>query len=137
MACTSRCTGGTVLPESPSVEYRPTADELLDCVAGLLEEEVLPAVPGTIQHRVRVAANLARILQREAQFGPAALHDEGERLSELLGHPGDVADLRAELTDRLARPDADFEAQAWEVVVAITRDDLAIAKPGHDAWEGA
>jgi hypothetical protein len=118
------------------VQYRPTAEELLDCMAALLEDQVLPAVAGPIQHQVRVAANLARILQREAQLGPDAIADEAERLSELLGHPGEVATLRAELTDRLAAPDLPFEDRAWEAVVAIVRRDLAIAKPGHDAWEG-
>ena len=118
------------------MQYRPTADELLDCMAALLEDQVLPVVAGPVQHQLRVAANLARILQREARLGPEALDDEAERLGELLGHPGEVTTLRAELTDRLATPDPEFEDRAWAAVVAITRRDLAIAKPGHDGWEG-
>jgi hypothetical protein len=45
---------------------------VLDCIAGLLEDDVLPAVTGGLQHQVRVAANLSRILQREVELGPAA-----------------------------------------------------------------
>ena len=53
------------------MQYRPTAAELLDIIAELLEDEVIDAVSGPVQHKVRVAANLARILQREAELGPA------------------------------------------------------------------
>ena len=45
--------------------------------------------------------------------------------------------FRCKLAERL-RTDDDpvFQAQAWESLVAVARDDLAIAKPGHDSWEG-
>ena len=32
--------------------------------------------------------------------------------------------------------DVDFEARAWTAIVEITRQDLAVSKPGHDGWEG-
>lgn len=125
------------------MQYRPTAAELLDCIAGLLEDDVLGAVPPELQHRVRVAANLSRILQREAELGPGAAEREQMRLAELLGlaelldRSEDLIGLRAELAARLRGPgDDEFAGQAWEVLVATARDDVAIAKPGHDSWEG-
>jgi hypothetical protein len=27
-------------------------------------------------------------------------------------------------------------ARVWHTLMAVVRDDLAIAKPGHDAWDG-
>ena len=39
------------------MQYRPTAGELLTDVAMLLDSEVLEAVSGPLQHRVRVAAS--------------------------------------------------------------------------------
>ena len=46
--------------------------------------------------------------------------------------------LNTELVATLrAGADPEFERAAWEVLVAVGRDDLAIAKPGHDGWEGA
>ena len=48
---------------------RPNASELLETIAELLGDEVLPATSGLLQHKVRVAANLCRILDREARLG--------------------------------------------------------------------
>jgi hypothetical protein len=120
------------------LQYRPTAFELLDTIASLLETDVLPAVDGSLQHRVRVAANLARILEREARLAPANEARERESLARLLGHHGPLPDLRAELAERL-RTGGDepvWLQSSWDALVAICRDDLAIAKPGHDGWEG-
>jgi hypothetical protein len=46
--------------------------------------------------------------------------------------------LRADLGRRLRRPGVDerFARQARDALVATARDDLAIAKPGYDSWEG-
>jgi hypothetical protein len=119
------------------VQYRPTAAELLGTMADLLGDEVLAAVPEHLKHRVRVAENLARILERESRLAPGADADEQRRLAGLLGHDGALEAQRAELNERLRHSDdPGFDQAAWEALVAITRADLAIAKPGHDAWEG-
>ena len=122
------------------MKYRPDDAELLDAIAGLLETQVMAAVPPALQHQVRVAANLARILERQQALEPAARERERERLSALLGHDGDLEALRAELDARI-RDDASGDdaldpRQLWDVLVATARDDLAAAKPGYDAWEG-
>ncbi len=121
------------------MQYRPTASELLATMADLIEDELLVALPAALQHKARVAGNLARILEREERLAPAARQREHDLLAGLLGHDGGLDELRAELTARLRAgtdADADFERSAWEVLVAVARDDLAIAKPGHDSWEG-
>ena len=118
------------------MKYRPNDGELLDAIASLLEEEVLPAVGPAQQHKVRVAANLARILQRQQATEPAALDREQASLAALLGQDGDLHELRAELERRLRDDDGLDEAAVREVLVAAARDDLATAKPGYDAWEG-
>jgi hypothetical protein len=119
------------------VQYRPTAAELLRSIADLLDEEVLSSTPPALQHQVRVAGNLARILEREALKSAAARSREAQRLADLLGHQGDATDLSAELAGRLRTgDDPAFERDAWRALVAIARDDLAIAKPGHDSWDG-
>lgn len=123
------------------MKYRPSDAELLATIAELLEEEVLPAVPAAVQHKVRVAANLTRILERQQELEPAALERERSLLASLLGYAGDqrgggasdVANLRAELDRRLSDLDP---VEVWKVLVAIARDDLATAKPGYDSWAG-
>jgi hypothetical protein len=120
-----------------TVQYRPTTAELLASIAALLDDEVLASVPAALQHKVRVAANLSRILEREAVLSPGAREREQERLARILGHDGELSDLSAELARRLRGGEhPSFERDAWQALVAIARDDLAIAKPGHDRWEG-
>lgn len=118
---------------SASVKYRPTDAELLAAIAGLLEDEVLPAVPPELQHKVRVAANLTRILERQQGVEAAAAAREREALAGLLGTTDTLDNLRRELDRRL--PELDPQ-QVWEVLVATARDDLAAAKPGYDKWQG-
>jgi hypothetical protein len=127
---------GTPL-RSQAVQYRPTASELLGDIATLLADEVLPAAPPELQHKVRVAANLARILEREERLAPGLDARERELLTALVGHDGELGDLRAELVERLGGDvDDAFERAAWEALVEVTRGDLSIAKPGYDGWEG-
>jgi hypothetical protein len=123
------------------MKYRPDDAELLAAIAGLLEDEVMGAVPPALAHKVRVAANLARILERQEELEPGALRRERDRLAALLGRDGvEVTQLRAELDRRLRGGDAALdqldESDVWEVLVATARDDLSVAKPGYDFWSG-
>jgi hypothetical protein len=121
------------------MQDRPTASELLATIADLLENDVLAATRGGLQHQVRVAGNLCRILEREARLGAAADARETELLAEALGEAPagrDALALSQALVARLdAGTDAALAARAWRALVEIVRGKLAIAKPGHDAWD--
>jgi hypothetical protein len=125
--------GGTALQD------RPTASELLETIADLLEQELLGATQGPLQHSVRVAGNLCRILEREARLGAAQDAREAQLLAGVLGEPPDGRDalaLSETLAQRLdAGADAALERRAWAALVEIVRGKLAIAKPGHAAWD--
>jgi Domain of unknown function (DUF6285) len=117
------------------MQFVPDAAELAAAIARLLEEQVGGAVPAALQHPVRVAAHLARLLEREEQLGGAAAERERELLRELLA--AEVDDPQAAVAARIREvDDPEFELRAWPALVEITRLDLAIAKPGHDSWEG-
>jgi Domain of unknown function (DUF6285) len=121
------------------MQYEPSAEQLLAAIAELLEDEVLAAVPDALKHKCRVAGNLARILERQEALGPAGVARERERLAALVGTAGsaDNVELSRQLAQRIKTDDdPDFQRSAWDALVAICREDLAIAKPGHDAWEG-
>ena len=121
------------------MQYEPSAEQLLAAIAELLEDEVLAAVPDALKHKCRVAGNLARILERQEALGPAGAARERERLAALAGTAGsaDTVELSGQLAQRIKTDDdPDFQRSAWDALVAICREDLAIAKPGHDAWEG-
>ncbi len=117
---------------------RPSASELLEAIGELLEDEVMPAVPEELRHKVRVAANLIQILTREWQLRPAQIASEYAVLRDLVGTEADLGELRSELDDRLRPGSAatpDFDVLAWQALVLIARGELAIVKPGHDRWE--
>ena len=143
------------------MQPRPTAIELLAAVALVIEEQLVPALTGPAQHHARVAASLVGIVERELRLGPEA--DALERASlmtllESIGAPpaevdtasADNASADAASTDSLAAlrvavakalraggaDDAAAGAAAWPVLMDGVRRDLAIVKPGHDAWEG-
>ncbi len=114
----------------------PNAAELLRAVAALLDDEVMPAVPAELAHKVRVASNVARIVGRECELAEPAANAERLALAGLLGHDGPLAELRSELSARLRHGDPALEHEAWRVAVEVTRQELAVVKPGHDRWEG-
>jgi hypothetical protein len=118
------------------MQYRPTSSELLTTMADLLEGEVLADVRSDLQHKVRVAGNLLRLLEREDRLGPANGAREHELLVAMVGHEGQRDDLVVEWTAALRRGiPAASQPAAWATLVEITRMDLAVAKPGHDGWE--
>jgi hypothetical protein len=117
------------------VQFVPTAAELAAAITRLLDEQVMGAVPPHLQHPVRVAGHLVALLEREARLGPATVAHERRLLNDLLG--AEVADPNAAVAARISdTDDPEFEHRAWATLVEITRGDLAIAKPGHESWEG-
>ena len=121
------------------MQDRPTAAELLETIADLLEGPLLEATGGALKHPVRVAGNLCRILGREAALSPGHDAREIQLLAQVLGVESegrDSASLSDELAQRLRPapdpdPDPELEARAWSALVEIVRAKLAIAKPGH------
>jgi hypothetical protein len=117
------------------MQYRPSAAELLAAIAALLDDEVLPSAPPHLQHKVRVAANVCRIVQREVTLGPALDHAEAQRWASLLQIDGDLQQLRAALSERLRSPqgfDAEQEQALFDALRQTVIGDLQIAKPGYD-----
>ncbi len=120
------------------MQQRPTASELLADISDLLTETI-DAVQDPLRHRVRVAANLAGIVERELRLGPRAAAAEQQRLAALLDQPTDteLSTLRAQLLARIADPtplDPGTSTAIYEVLLDTVRDDLAISKPGYADW---
>jgi hypothetical protein len=127
------------------MQDRPNAPELLAAVAQFLDGDVVSSLSGPLAHRVRVASNLVRVLEREQRLSAGALIRERQRLCELLGMSSDdlvpgaladqVADLHQQLIGELEAETlpAEFERAAWRVLLDGTRDKLAITRPGYDA----
>jgi AcrR family transcriptional regulator len=117
-------------------QYRPDAATLLAAIAEVLDD-VLDDVAVDKRHRVRVAANLTRIVAREAALGPTATEDEMAALHDLVGATGSVDEAGDRLAQRLRDGvDDEFADAVWAALVEITGRDLDIAKPGHSEWTG-
>lgn len=125
--------------QARDVQDSPDAGSLLGAIADTLENQVLAGADPSVQHQVRVAANLCRILQREAALGAAADDVAQGRLAVLLGHEGTSRELWRELADRL-EPTGQWDddgAAAHAALLAIVRDKLAVSKPGYDLYDFA
>jgi hypothetical protein len=128
------------------VQDRPTALEVLTTVAGYLEDELMPALDGPLSYRTRVAANLLRILEREAAHGEAALERERDLLAALLGRnpralpaaslAGQVLALNHALVAAIDAGAVDH-ARVWPALMEIARAKIAIVRPGYDAYDAA
>jgi hypothetical protein len=128
------------------VQDDPSAARLLSAIADCLEQDVLPRTEVAVQHTVRVAANLCRIVAREVELEPAADERARGALSGLVGHDGTSVELWRALADLLTPASAlqtaaslaatDELAQlAHPVVLSVVRDKLAVAKPGYDDYD--
>jgi hypothetical protein len=122
------------------MQPRPSAAELLACVAEVLEQEIVPALDGPAQHHARVAASLVAIVERELRLRDAAADREREVLTPFVaGEHDDLASDRSALVAAVrsgALDDDDRSAAVWSALMQVAHDDLAISKPGHDDWSG-
>lgn len=130
------------------MQDRPSADELLEAVAGFLRDDVMANTNGRVNFHARVAANVIEMLRREATLEEPALRREWDGLDTLFGAevaPGTVSDLRegtsrrnAELSQRIQNGWADAEPNRAATLAhlrAVMRDKLAVSNPGLLASE--
>ncbi len=79
------------------MQDRPSADELLEAVAGFLRDDVMPATSGRVNFHARVAANVLDMLRRELAHEEDHLRAEWAGLQALLddaSQPESPAELR-------------------------------------------
>jgi hypothetical protein len=115
-----------------TLQDRPTAAELLDAVAGFLEEEAAPRLDARLRFHARVAANVLRVLRREWELGPEQTERQRALLAGLLGHDGEPEELWAELARAIRAGELDDRrAGVVAVLREITAQKLAIANPGY------
>ena len=131
------------------MQDRPHDTELLQTIGDFLERELMPELSGPLRYRSLVALNLVRILHRERQQGASYLLRERDRLCRLLDIPAEelipgplaeqVEDLNQQLIMELQAPEvsAEFERAARDALMEVTRDKLAIVRPGYDAYDGS
>jgi Domain of unknown function (DUF6285) len=104
----------------------PTAAELAQALREFLTEEVMPQTDGALHFHARVASNVAGIIERELELGPAQAAAHHQRLATL--GMRDDAELAAAIRDgRLDDRLAEVRRLLLESVIA----ELEIANPRH------
>lgn len=131
------------------MQDRPTVHELLEALGRFLDEDIVPATDGRRQFLARVAANVARLVDREVAQEDEQLAAEWARLGALLGppparEPGGRAAMRAaigEATGQLCEriraglaDDGPVRAVVLDHLRSTVREKLLVANP---AWLAA
>ena len=76
------------------MQDRPNVDELLEAVAGFLQDDVMASTSGRLNFHARVAGNVLQMLRRELALEEPALRREWDGLNELLGAAARASDPR-------------------------------------------
>ena len=120
----------------------PRGPALLDAVAALLRDVLMPQLQGNAAFQARVAANAVDLAAREMRLGPAADAAAADRLQALLQQPGNppptLDALEAELalairSGAIDPQSPDLRAHLW----ASTLDKLAVDQPGYAPYRRA
>ena len=108
---------------------RPSADNLIETVRAFLET-LLPRLEGDDRFKTLVSVHLLGIVGRELRDGPGFDRAELERLQELLGREGELAELNAELARKIRDGSLDERAEAvFAHVLQSVEDKLRIVRP--------
>lgn len=122
----------------------PRGPALLDAVARLLRDVLMPQLQGSAAFQARVAANAVDLAAREMRLGPAADAAAADRLQALLQHTGpagmplalDALEAALALAIRsgaIDDQDPALRAHLW----ASTLDKLAIDQPAYAPYRRA
>jgi hypothetical protein len=125
------------------MQDRPNVDELLEAVAGFLQDDVLPNTTGRLSFHARVAGNVIQMLRRELSLEEDHMAREWTGLNGLIGpveRPASLAAARVqlvarnqELAERIRNGVADepeFRSALLAHLRSVMRDKLAVSNPG-------
>jgi hypothetical protein len=110
----------------------PKTEELVQAVAGWIDQ-IRPSLANPRdQFLARVAVNVLGVVGRELTMGPAAEAEAVRLLADLLGHSGSHEELNAELCARLQAGDLDETTPGLlEALTTIAFAQQAIDQPNY------
>ena len=117
-----------------SLQPRPTASELLEAVREFLERDVVgrEEPSARVGFHARVAANVLAIVERELTLGPELVAADGERLRDLLGRDGSLAELHTDLAEAIRSGSLEVgRAEVVDVVRESVRAKLLVTNPRY------
>jgi len=118
------------------MQDEPTAMELLKAVADFLRNDIAPEITGHNAFKLRVSINALDLVTRQLTLEQASDAAEAERLSQLLGVQGSLAELNRTLADRIAKGELDLQTPGladhlWQ----STMDKLAVDQPNYTSYK--
>jgi hypothetical protein len=117
------------------MQDEPTPTELIQAVADFLRNEITPHITGHDAFKLRVSINALDLVTRQLTLEEGSDAGEAERLSQLLGRQGPLAELNRSLADRIAKGEIDPQTPGladhlWQT----TMDKLAVDQPNYAAY---
>ena len=117
------------------MQDQPYPRELLEVVAKMLREVVLPQVSGRTVFDLRVAINAVDLVARQLAHSEKSDTDELARLSRLLGRSGNLDELNQALSQAIESGKQTLENPALrEHLWATTLEKLQIDQPNYSAY---
>ncbi len=117
-----------------SLQPRPTATELLEAVREFLERDVVGSDQRSarVGFHARVAANVLAMVERELTVGPNLEAADRDRLRELLGRDGSLAELHTDLARDIRAGTLDGRRdEVVNVVRESVRAKLLVTNPRY------
>ena len=114
----------------------PHGADMLDAVARLLRDTLIPQLPADTVFQARVAANAVDLVAREMRLGGTAQTDATTRLKALLSLDASLPELEAELASRIreGRVGADTPG-LMDHLWATTLAKMAIDQPSYASYK--
>ena len=120
------------------MQDQPRPDEILDAIAAFLRNTVIAKTDPRNAFQARVAANAVDLVRRQLKLGAPGEDAELERLQALLGHPGTLHALNAELADALASGAKGLATPGVSAhLLATTLEKLRVDQPNYSGYRAA
>ena len=114
----------------------PHGADMLDAVARLLRDTLIPQLPADTVFQARVAANAVDLVAREIRLGAAAQTEATTRLKALLTLDASLPELEAELASRIHEGQVGADTPGlMDHLWATTLAKMAIDQPSYASYK--
>lgn len=116
----------------------PNPIEILEVVAAMIRDQLVPQLPPDAVFHARVAANAIDLVRRQLESGEALEQASHERLQSLLGREGKAADLEQELSQRIRSGSLTADSPGLiEHLMAVTMAKMSVDQPSYASYRQA
>ena len=113
----------------------PTPVEILEVVAAMIRDQLVPQLPPDAVFHARVAANAIDLVRRQLLTGDALEAASLSRLQQLLGHQGDAPALERELCERIRSGSLTTDSPGLiDHLMACTLAKMSIDQPSYASY---